>query len=203
MNMTQTIGDSYMTWRKGSYIFIRAGTGTGKTYFVLHILYEYAINQGCTIVLLVNRRILKQQILCDLKKYDAKRKRKRHLIRIFTYQELESSSPDSWQHQCVQDADYIVCDEAHYFLADSTFNPGTVKSFDLIMELLPDIITIFMTATPTKIMPVIQERVASDYEKGKRTGTKRKLKEFSAMRTSNTNHAAIVKTEANAIYGSF
>ncbi len=166
-NITQAIKNSYKTWESGNIIFILAGTGTGKTYFILHSLYEFAIERNNTIVLLVNRRILKRQILHDLKEYDARAGRKKHQILVFTYQEIESAPPDSWQHQCIQDAQFLICDEAHYFRADSTFNPGTAKSFELVTGLLPGKITIFMTATPGKIMPAILEKAEHDYQEQK------------------------------------
>lgn len=166
-SISQLLDNSYREWALGDYIFIHAATGTGKTYFILYVLYEYAIEHDYSIVLLVNRRILKQQIISDLQKYDAKRGRQQCQMQIFTYQELEMSGRNSWKHRCVQEARYVVCDEAHYFLTDSMFNPGTSKSFELIMGMIPTKITIFMTATPNKIKPVIAGRAENDYQERK------------------------------------
>ncbi len=43
--------------------------------------------------------------------------------------------------------DCVVCDEAHYFLTDSTYNTNTIFSFEWIQEFFQDKVCIFMSAT--------------------------------------------------------
>jgi len=52
--LTDVIGDDYKNWEKG-FIFLNAGTGCGKTYFILNVLTKYANENGKTVLLLVNR----------------------------------------------------------------------------------------------------------------------------------------------------
>ena len=73
-----------------------------------------------------------------------------NLVHIQTYQyyekwlrnDLEKAKIDLQNHR------YIVCDEAHYFVDDATFNPNTSLMYDLLMELSKHTTVIFMTATP-------------------------------------------------------
>ncbi|MFP3361181.1 DEAD/DEAH box helicase family protein, partial [Planococcus sp. SIMBA_143] len=43
--------------------------------------------------------------------------------------------------------DYIVCDEAHYFISDSSFNPATELAFNFLND-NEEAVKIFMTGTP-------------------------------------------------------
>lgn len=60
--LTDVIGDDYKNWEKG-FIFFNAGAGCGKTYFILNVLTKYANENGKTVLLLVNRSALKNQLI--------------------------------------------------------------------------------------------------------------------------------------------
>lgn len=61
------IGNEYQKWESPSLIKITAPTGTGKSYFVLHVLLRYAWQNGRRILYLVNRKILREQLKAELR----------------------------------------------------------------------------------------------------------------------------------------
>ncbi|WP_294852041.1 DEAD/DEAH box helicase family protein, partial [uncultured Gemmiger sp.] len=62
MYVTDVIGETYKNWRIG-VVLINAGTGTGKTTFVVKTLNEWAEITGTKILYLCNRRALKSQVI--------------------------------------------------------------------------------------------------------------------------------------------
>ena len=89
------IGNAYKGWQSMQTIYITAPTGTGKTKFVLEKLYRFAVSEQRKILYLVNRKILKQQLLVDLGKIQTElyltnqRKNVTEYISVMTYQEIE------------------------------------------------------------------------------------------------------------------
>ena len=53
--------------------------------------------------------------------------------------------------------DYVVCDEAHYFLMDSNYNTNTCWSFRFVSEVFAQKIRIYMSATIEDIMTFIRK----------------------------------------------
>lgn len=147
MNVSAFIDNSYQRWKLGDKILISSQTGSGKTFFILHTLLPYAVDVKHTrIYYFVNRRILQKQLQEEIKnKYPQYQK----YITIETYQ--------SYERKCRKSNDmdfegcYIVMDEAHYFLADYSFNTATTKSFHSILKNRKSI-SVFMTATPEYLM---------------------------------------------------
>ena len=97
MYVTDVIGESYKTWQTG-VVLINAGTGTGKTTFIVKELNEWAEITGTKILYLCNRSALRSQVV---KQAEAEEKAKtlndnapdddigeEHLD-IWTYQALE------------------------------------------------------------------------------------------------------------------
>ena len=125
-------------------IFISSPTGSGKTYFILKVLLPYVLKKRQKLLYLVNRKILKGQIESELfssLSYEEKDKI-RDGIKIETYQtiefELYKREDDKEEERRPKytlkeysDYQYVVCDECHYFLADSNFNMNTIFSFRL------------------------------------------------------------------------
>ena len=99
---------------------------------------------------LVNRKILKAQLLEEVNKYALEEKlliNIRDYIWIKTYQELEENYRNTGYFMQSNDY-YIVCDEAHYFLHDSLFNTVTAISYAYIENCLSsDKVIIFISAT--------------------------------------------------------
>lgn len=173
MYLADKIGEDYKTWKPEDVILITAPTGTGKSYFVQRELLKWVITEGRgKILYLVNRKILKNQLreelndvlysirgeLCEkgfnvsnLKKY----------IIYETYQHIEMLICESrWRdiYELAGLCSIVVCDECHYFYADSSFNPKTELSYNCIRQLFDKKIQIYMSAT----MDVMKERIRRD-----------------------------------------
>ncbi len=71
MYISEKIGDEYKTWgtsKSNRYILFDAGTGTGKTHFILNKLLPFCKENGKRILYFCNRRALKNQIKNDIPK---------------------------------------------------------------------------------------------------------------------------------------
>lgn len=55
-------------WKLGEKYLIRSGTGSGKSYWVKNVLYQYCFEKNRRILFLSNRNILKNQNEEDLGK---------------------------------------------------------------------------------------------------------------------------------------
>ncbi|SCY80869.1 Superfamily II DNA or RNA helicase [Lachnospiraceae bacterium XBB2008] len=158
--ISEAIGDSYKEWKKGYFYFLEAPTGTGKTSFVLKNLLEWIIkeqNPGSFpyhITYLVNRKILKQQIDEELRDIAVSiapmsgHEWINQYITVLSYQTIE----DGYFNGCPwwlnpQTTNYIIADEAHYFLNDAMFNTNTQLSFNWIYEQCEHSVILFMSAT--------------------------------------------------------
>lgn len=165
--VSDIIGDSYKAWLQGQPIVIEAPTGSGKTHFVLHELLSWAAKQEKKIVYLSNRTALKLQVDKDIQKSGEQSK----YIKTLNYQQFSnlSLSMNYWAEQSmsskglspeqrdlmessmwVYSADYLILDEAHFFLADAGFNLQIAQCLQQIKFLIDnrkDIVWVFMTAT--------------------------------------------------------
>lgn len=96
------IGDAYKQWQPMDIVSISSPTGSGKTYFILHVLLEWVINEDLhnhichKIIYFVNRKILKKQIEDELNHeiqviLDQYPRRLHYsdYIQLFTYQEVQ------------------------------------------------------------------------------------------------------------------
>lgn len=72
------------------------------------------------------------------------------------------SKKDLW------DYDYVVCDEAHYFLMDSNYNTNTYWSYKFVNDVFDKKVRIFISATLDQVEPLIRNEDAdSNYRKTK------------------------------------
>ena len=149
MYLADQIKDDYEKWTKQQTIMISAPTGTGKTYFVLHVLLPYAMKNGKKILYLTNRTILKEQLEEEAKWvfYENANKCSANntidsYIEIVMYQTLEAGRDYEKNH-----IDYIIADECHYFLTDSFFNSKTDVSFSWVMNHRGTSTLVFISAT--------------------------------------------------------
>ncbi len=161
--ISDEIGDDYKKWGRGDTIFLTAPTGSGKTYFVLYELLEWASIQNQTVTLLVNRSVLRDQILSEI--HNLPNGKARSSIILTTYQDLEmrlrtgdSYNPNSLIAH-IRQSSYIVCDESHYFSMDSLFNSHTEISYSFIHSIRGDHTTIFISAT----LECIRKRLENDF----------------------------------------
>lgn len=140
-------------WEKRDISFIEAGTGKGKTYFVINTLYEYAKSHNKRILLLVNRSSSYVQFTNEIIA-----KEKTDVIKIETYQQLEHMKLYKKKNYDLHNYDYIVCDEFHYFLNDSAFSDRTDVAFTQVME-NKSAVKIFMSATGENMKRYIKENI--------------------------------------------
>lgn len=144
---TDVIGKDYKKWCR-EIILLGFGTGRGKTTFSLNTYCHYLISQGKTVLYLCNRSKLKEQIEEKVNNSDLKGN-----VEILTYQKLQEllKSGDT-----IPTFDVYICDEAHFFLADSEFNLYTDVSYEYLIS-QSDSVVIFMTATYQNIFPRIKK----------------------------------------------
>ena len=165
MYLEEIIGNQYRKWKNGEWIFISAPTGTGKTTFVLNQLVPEAKNSGKEVLFLSNRTILRDQVknivarrqgidvgvrfLKEVEEFDG--------ITLMSYQKvqalMESTSLYSWFD--VKRYMYIIFDEAHYILEDSTFNAKVIYIEKFIEGCCCT--KIFMSATIQEVRSYILE----------------------------------------------
>lgn len=126
-------------------IFIEAGTGSGKSYFIKNKLYDYAKAHNQKILFLIHRTNCVDEFTKEIETDN-----KTDHITIRTYQKTgfknALSEKDTVAVFDLENYDYIVCDEAHYFTGDSQYNHGTYHDFIKIMK-LKNPIKIMMSAT--------------------------------------------------------
>ncbi|MDU6975894.1 MAG: DEAD/DEAH box helicase family protein [Clostridiales bacterium] len=132
--------DDIEKWQLGDRILITAGTGTGKTYFVMNSLTKHANTFGAKILLLVNRVPLQNQIQYNCQELD-----ENDVIDVKTYQSLENEILQDTHS--FDEYKFIVCDEAHYFFSDAQFNNKTNLVLNLIKDGFKDKVVILMSAT--------------------------------------------------------
>lgn len=146
-----TISDIKQWQKENAMVFITSGTGSGKTYFVTEVL-EKVVNlngkQTTPKILVLQHRLNN----VNQTRLDSKNKS----IKVSTYQSLEANLQfNSVENNIdLNEFDFIVCDECQYFVEDSLFNKSTDIAIYKIMKSSP--IKIFMTATPTKIIPTLK-----------------------------------------------
>ena len=126
-------------WNLKDVITITAGCGTGKSYFIKNVLYDYAKENEYKILFLVHRSNCKNQfeeeIISD---------NKTDVIDITTYQSIESTILSKKEID-LDKYTYIIADEYQYFCDDATFNKNSDVSLNEILN--SNTIKIFMSAT--------------------------------------------------------
>lgn len=125
----------------GNNVILNGATGSGKTYFILNNLYEFAKINGRNILFLCNRKELFLEVLME------KERLQLYNIDIMLYQKLQEKLK---REDCIQQYNYIVCDEFHYVLNDALFNKYTDLAYDWIIN-QENSIKIFMSGTGKRI----------------------------------------------------
>lgn len=147
--------NEFRRWRSDSYIFINCGTGTGKTTFIERISKLKEFN----VLILTNRTANREQILNHL---DFKNnKGLKQYVKVMSYQVLEKTI--DFTSDYLDTFDYIFCDEAHYFLQDSTFNSMVNVSLNKILN-TKRAVKIFVSATNERIQQNIVHRLSNRYQ---------------------------------------
>lgn len=147
-------------WNKGQIITVTAGTGVGKSYWVKNTLYDVAKSNGDKILFLLHRVNCVNQF-----KVEIERENKSDVIKIMTYQSLESLYKNNIKFN-FKKYKYIVADEFHYFMSDGSFSKTTDMSLQGILD-QTDKYRIFMSATShyiTKYIKNYRKYETLDYE---------------------------------------
>lgn len=132
--------DKVKSWESGNIITIKAGTGSGKSYFIKNNLYAIAKKDNKKILFLLHRTNCINQFKTEILEAN-----KEDTIHIQSYQSIEHTIKNN-QHFDFDNYDYIVCDEFHYFMSDAAFNKTTDMSLNAILNHKQSI-KIFMSAT--------------------------------------------------------
>lgn len=136
--VSNLVGNDYQKWNK-EFVALDCGTGTGKTYFCIHILGQYANKANKKILYLCNRNKLRRQIFEEVRSLKLS-----HTIWVTTYQTLQNDLKDnSWREIHY---DYIIADECHYFTTDAKFNDYTDVSYKYLMK-QKDSVVMWVSAT--------------------------------------------------------
>lgn len=136
--VSEKIKEEYKEWQNGDIVYIHAGTGTGKSHFIINELYQHANHEGEKILFISNRDKLKEKNRIDIRG-------KEDTITLINYQAIEKVilRGENFNFDLFK---YVVSDECHYFLTESGFNHNNDLSLKAITE-LENTINIYMTAT--------------------------------------------------------
>jgi len=159
--ITESIGNEYEQWKGGDVVFISSPTGSGKTTFVLKTLLPYLLRSGQKMLYLVNRTVLKEQLCEEVNNIPIDLS---NCITIELYQTLEkelASKNDSFDWKYCK-YDWVVCDEAHYFMMDSNYNTNTILSYKFINNYFRNKRRIYMSATIENIEKVIRQDIENE-----------------------------------------
>lgn len=135
--LSDLILDKYKTWNK-EFIVFDGGTGSGKSYFCIHVLGKYAKKHGRKILYLCNRRKLRKQVYGDIKRLGLQ-----NIIYVISYQLLQKNIQRGHKYPFY---DYIIADECHYFTTDAKFNDYTDVSYNYLIDQKESVV-IWISAT--------------------------------------------------------
>lgn len=201
MVMTQSYNNVSGADRFQAPILIQAPTGAGKSTFILEELAEIANKHNMRILLLTNRTglCLQQRIESNRNQggpeygtYVYTRKPISANLDIITYQEAISYIKHDW-YDTVDKVGIVVCDEAHFFCSDATFNSQTSDILRTIISKFFPKLRIYLTATPDEVERIIlaeeqhqvdvweQERV-QEYEKARKELSEKQVEKVKALR---------------------
>lgn len=164
--LVDLIQDKFKEWA-GKKVIIVAPTGIGKTTFVLRAILPYLREKGKKLLIICNRKLLRQQYLFALvQKYESYEDL-RASVDIKTYQEIATEVHNSQSAEMLFEGyAVVVCDEAHYFYSDSDFNGfGTYGLLQIIVRAGMGKEMIFMTATADEVKPLLKETIQNCFTK--------------------------------------
>lgn len=152
------IGEDFKTW-EGKKVLITAPTGMGKSTFIVKKLLPFHQKQNKKLLILCNRRLLRDQYWFDLVCQYSNFTDLEESVQLMTYQELAKKSRNQNSiNGILSDFQTIVCDESHYFYSDSDFNGyGTFALLQMIISAGLKKQIIFLSATMEEVKPLIQQ----------------------------------------------
>ena len=154
--LRDVVGENYKKWKPGDIIAFDAGMGSGKTAFILKTLSEYAWYNAKTILYLCPRSPLKGQVNRDYSDFSQEMfyyPGIDNVIKVMTYQKIQENKQARKE---VENYDYIVADECHYFYSDAGFNDKTDIAYEAVMN-QPNAVVILMSATAKGLFEWLKE----------------------------------------------
>jgi len=134
--------EDIISWKPKDMILGTAGTGDGKSYFILNDLYDYCKERNLSILFLTNRDILKEQFSQEVTINE-----KQDVITIYNYQKIETMIMYGIP---IDDYDFIVADEIHYVFTDADFNRNTELTIEWLIR-IDTSVKILLSATSEHI----------------------------------------------------
>lgn len=125
-------------WKNGDNIRISTEVGSGKTYWAINVLSDFARAKGKKILYLVHRKSLYNQMSEDILISNSG-----DVIQLETYQKITHLFGKGYN--IALDYDYIVCDEFQFLVTDSDFIYDTEVMYD-ILNSIDKSIKIFISA---------------------------------------------------------
>lgn len=164
--VSDAMGEEFKYWCPTQPVMITAPTGKGKTTFVEEIVrFWRKVRPNQKVLLLVNRTAIATQQKRELTKTLGSLWGKVNDMRAL---ELVDDFPDigltvktyqafaaQYRKMNLREYDWVIFDEAHYFLADSTFNQYLDQIFWKLPELFSHARRVYTTATPGTVVPCI------------------------------------------------
>lgn len=127
--------DVIKTLKYGKNYLIGSEMGSGKNYWVRNVLLPFADKLSKKTLILSHRTATRDQQDYYLKDYEYNQMRKFRggLFQNLTYQQFENRI-EKKDFTFINQFDFIVCDEAHYFTNDCNMNLKTEICFDWLNE---------------------------------------------------------------------
>lgn len=162
-------------WTPSDPIVIDAPTGSGKTTFIIERILPRIQQIGGNVMILSNRIALNTQLkrrvmraidspqLPLLTDEGVAATSDFGFVRILTYQALPQLINDLDARAWLQNVAYVVCDEAHFFVADALFNENCNYILRLVTSHFCRAVRIYMTATPWGILYPLAEAEEANY----------------------------------------
>lgn len=145
--VSETITDDIIeTLEKGNNYLIASEMGSGKNYWMRNVLLPFALDNNKKTLCLAHRRNTVDQQINYLEEYkwECIKQFKGGMFELTTYQTFQNMIKRNDLE--LSTFDYIICDEAHYFVSDSSFNTRTELAFDFLND-NTEAIKIYMTGT--------------------------------------------------------
>lgn len=157
----------YERWLEGKKVVIHAPTGMGKTTFVLEHFLLCCMYKKKKVLILCNRRLLREQYGFDLAELFERYTEMCEYIEVKTYQEMAELLKSGMDvRYLLAGYDVIVADEVHYFYQDSDFNPyGTYVLLQGLIRAGYDKTMVFITATYNEVQPLLENAFDSCHRK--------------------------------------
>lgn len=150
-------------------IFLEADTGKGKTHFITNDLRKFVTAKGQTILYLVNRdavalqqkhELLKHDnsVMTQYERYDKNENWLRDFngpiagVIVMTYQKFYAFPMSELRKY---DIAFVISDEAHYYISDSTFVGETYWTLKKLIREYCTVPRIYISATADEIIPIL------------------------------------------------